>query len=164
MTVRAGLLLLVAVALASLMSSPPALGQDGVIDVDEPTATVPGSASPGATGSDSFAGRFFIVKKRMPGSDEEKVEVLGSVIIWFLLMLSVLSIGLIGFMALTNQRASILPAGVVGQARRLLADGRYREAIELTEREQSFFSQVLAAALREANHGFSAIIRSLEQN
>ncbi len=166
MSLRVGLLSLVALALASLVSSPAALGQDGAFDVDEPAAAAPAgprSASPGATGSDSFAGRFFIVKKRMPGSDEEKVEVLGSLIIWCLLTLSVLSIGLIGFMALTNQRASILPGGVVEQARRLLADGRYREAIDLTEREQSFFSQVLAAALREASHGFSAMIRSLEQ-
>jgi biopolymer transport protein ExbB len=110
----------------------------------------------------SFADQFFISRKTNPGG-EKTVELLGSVIIWFLLLLSVLSIGLIGNLALTNQRKSILPQTVVDEVRRLLSAGEYRRVLDLTEREPSFFGQVLRAALGEANHGFGAVLRSLEQ-
>jgi biopolymer transport protein ExbB len=112
--------------------------------------------------SSSFADQFFISRRTDPGG-EKTVELLGSVIIWFLLLLSVLSIGLIGNMALTNQRKSILPQTAVDEVRRLLGDNDYRRVLELTERDPSFFSQVLHAALGEASHGFGAVIRSLEQ-
>jgi biopolymer transport protein ExbB len=148
-------LLLLAGGLATV-----AVAQDGA-GADTSSAASPPAAS--TRGGGSFAGRFFISRKTDPGSDEKQVEILGSLIIWFLLLLSMGSIGLIGFMAMTNQRPSILPSGVVKEARRLLSTGRYREVVELTEREESFFSAVLGAALREASHGFSAMIRSLEQ-
>lgn len=113
-------------------------------------------------GSSSFAEQFFISRKTNPGG-EKSLELLGSVIIWFLLLLSVLSLGLIGNMALTNQRKTILPQAIVDEVRRLLAAGEYRRALDLTERNLSFFGQVLHAALSEATHGFAAVIRSLEQ-
>jgi biopolymer transport protein ExbB len=112
--------------------------------------------------SSSFADQFFISRKTNPGG-EKTVELLGSVIIWFLLLLSVLSIGLIGNLALTNQRKSILPQTLVDEVRRLLSAGEYRRVLDLTEREPSFFGQVLRAALGEAGHGFGAVQRSLEQ-
>jgi biopolymer transport protein ExbB len=126
-------------------------------------ADPPAAATASAEGGGSFLGAFFISKRIVPGSDEKRIEILGSLIIWFLLMLSVLSIGLIGYMAATNQRKSLLPPGVLEEARKLLADGKYRDVMELTGREQSFFSRVLHAALREANHGFVSMARSLEQ-
>jgi biopolymer transport protein ExbB len=125
-------------------------------------ADAPAAASAGSGGG-SFADAFFSSRKIVPGSDEKQLEVLGSLIIWFLLLLSAVSIGLIGFMAATNQRKSIIPPGVVEEIRSMLADGRYREVVDLTKREQSFFCQVLGAALVDAGHGFSAMIRSLEQ-
>lgn len=141
-----------------LLLATPAMAQGGAPGADQPAA-----ATSTAEGGGSFLGAFFISKRIVPGSEEKRIEILGSLIIWFLLLLSVLSIGLIGYMAATNQRKSLLPAGVVDEVRGLLADGKYREAMELTEREQSFFSRVLHAALREANHGFASMVRSLEQ-
>jgi biopolymer transport protein ExbB len=113
----------------------------------------------------SFAGAFFISRRTVAGTDgqEKRIEILGSLIIWFLLLLSAGSIGLIGYMAATNQRKSILPNGVVDEVRKLLTAGKYREALELTSHEPSFFSAVLHAALREASHGFSSMLRGLEQ-
>ncbi len=110
----------------------------------------------------SFADQFFISRKTNPGG-EKTVELLGSVISWFLLLLSVLSIGLIGNLALANQRKSILPQTLVDEVSRLLSAGDYRRVLDLTEREPSFFGQVLRAALGEASHGFGAVLRSLEQ-
>jgi biopolymer transport protein ExbB len=66
-------------------------------------------------------------------------------------------------MALTNQRKAYAPEGVVSQVRKLMETGRYREAINLTGADESFFCRVLNAALREAGHGFSAVIRAVEQ-
>jgi len=106
----------------------------------------------------SFAGAFFISRKA-----DDSVEFLGSLIIWFLLLLSLLSIGLIGMMAVTNQRKSISPPGVLEEVGNLLGGGKYREAMELTARDESFFSQIINAALKDAPHGFAALTRTLEQ-
>jgi biopolymer transport protein ExbB len=132
------------------------------------TAATTTFAQDGASGppptpqADSFGGAFFFSRATSP-TGETSIEWLGSLIIWFLLVLSVVSIGLIGNLALANQRKVILPEGVINEAKRLLAEGKFREAIELTGRDVSYFSNVLHAALSEAGHGFSAMIRRLEQ-
>lgn len=110
----------------------------------------------------SFASHFFIATKTDPDRGSH-VEVLGSLIIWFLLVLSVASISLIGTLAVSNQRKTIVPAAIVEEARRLLAAGEYRAAMDLTARDPSDFSRILRAALGDARHGFAAVIRSLEQ-
>ncbi len=133
--------------------------QDDPFDLEEPTIK---TSSPRAKGR-SFAESFFVSTKMSPGSDEREIEILGSLIIWFLLLLSVGSIGLIGHMALTHQRKSILPVGVADEVRALLNKGKYKQAIDLTEQEHSFFSEITAAALHEANHGYPAMVRCLEQ-
>jgi len=148
---------LLLVFLGAIAITSHAVGQDDAGDGAPPSA----SATGGTSGS--FARHFFVSTRTDPGSDEPRLELLGSLIIWLLLVLSMASVGAIGYMALTNQRKSIIPAGVVDQARAHLSRGSYREALELTKREQSFFSRVLGAALGEASHGFSAMIRSLEQ-
>ncbi len=117
----------------------------------------------GSGGGGSFADMFFIARKTEVGGDGKSIEVLGSLIIWFLMLLSMLSIGLIGTMAATNQRKSIAPSLLIEEVRRMLGEGKYREVIDLTETDESFFSKVINASLREANHGFSAVIRTLEQ-
>jgi biopolymer transport protein ExbB len=157
-------LLICFLVLGTALLAQSASAQDDPFSLDEPApaASSPSAAS-GGGGGGSFAGAFFISWKFVPGSEERTVEILGSLIIWFLLLLSVAGIGLIGFMALTNQRKSIVPPGVVDQVRDLLKRGSYREAMVLTEHEQSYFSAVLHAALREAGHGYGAMVRSLEQ-
>jgi biopolymer transport protein ExbB len=146
--------LFVMLVLSSILWSPEiAVGQNDGLE-DEQRA---GQAAP----QRSFSEAFFIARKTDP-SGEKSVEMIGSLIIWFLLLLSVLSLGLIGHMALANQRRSIVPKGVVEEVRRLIAAGKYREALELSGRDESFFSQVLRAGLSEASHGFAAVIRRLE--
>ena len=146
-------LLVVLVLLAGLALPAAALAQEEDLGV-EPTAS--------ASSEGSFSKAFFIsYKTDLAG--RKSIEIIGSLIIWFLLLLSMVSIGLIGHMALTNQRKSIMPPGVVGEVKRLIGEGKYREALELTGRDESFFSQVLQAGLREASHGFAAVIRRLDQ-
>lgn len=121
------------------------------------------SGGVGGGGGSSFADMFFIARKTETVGGEKSIEVLGSLLIWFLMLLSMLSIGFIGTMAATNQRKSIAPSLLIEEVKRMLGEGKYREVIDLTETDESFFSKVMNASLREANHGFSAVIRALEQ-
>ncbi len=145
--------LLALVLAAAILAAPAARAQD------EPGA---GEPAPAASGSDSFAGQFFMSWNVDPRTGEKSLEIIGSLMIWVILLLSLVSFALMVNLVLVNQRKTILPAAVVEEIRRLMAAGRYRDALELTGRDPSFFSQVLRAALQEASHGFGAVVRSLE--
>ena len=106
----------------------------------------------------SFGGAFFISRNA-----DSSIELLGSAIIWTLLLLSMLSIGLIITMSMSNTRATVLPESLVDKVRKQLASGRYKEAIATTERDDSFFARIMHAGMKEASHGYGAIIRGLEQ-
>lgn len=142
------------IMLAACCALPGIAAAQGSLADDRPTLA--------ATSGESFARQFFI-SNRTDARGETSIEILGSVIIWFLLTLSAASIGLIGMMAMTNQRKSIVPQGVVSEVRSLLHAGKFRESLELTRADESYFSQIMHAGLREANHGYAAVIRSLEQ-
>ena len=135
--------LVVAIVALAVGVCGPAAGQDeDAPPVPADTAAAPAtgaSAGARATGGhgQSFGAAFFRSMRTVPGSNEKELEILGSVIIWFLLALSMLSIGLIGYMALTNQRKSILPAGVVAETRTLLETGKYADVLNMTRQEPS---------------------------
>ena len=151
LTSRCRVMLITAIALMTLLAlSPHALAQA------QPTST---AATDQAS---SFADVFFITWQ-LNADGTRSVEWIGSLMIWFLILLSVLNIGLIGNLALTNQRKGVIPNGVVAQVRQMMAAGRYKECIELADREKSYFSAVLAAALKEASHGYGAVVRALER-
>lgn len=155
-----------------------ALAQDDIFDIDEPgaAATSPDNAavaSPAdasavrAASSDrragSFAEAFFIARKTVPGSAERRVELLGSAIIWLLLLLSMLSIGLIGYVSVRNRREDILPEGAVEQIKSALAREQYKDAIRIADDDASDFGRIMHSALREASHGFGAMMFGLQQ-
>ena len=106
----------------------------------------------------SFAGAFFISRNAY-----QSVEVLGSIIIWLLLILSITSIGMIMTMAMTNTRKTVLPEPLVDSVRRQLAAGQFKEAIDATAADDSFFARIMHAGMQQASHGYGAIIRGLEQ-
>ncbi|MCA9284114.1 MAG: MotA/TolQ/ExbB proton channel family protein [Phycisphaerales bacterium] len=120
------------------------------------------SAAAETTVADGFASAFFVSWSYDAGGTRS-IEWIGSGIIWLLLLLSVGNIGLIGNLFLVHQRRAIAPEGVVSEVRRLMSQGKFREAIELTAREGSFFSRVLHAGLGEASLGLSAIVRRVEE-
>ena len=121
-----------------------------------------GSAA-SAAGDSSFGSAFFISRRMVPGSGELQLELLGSAIIWSLLLLSMVSIGMIGFMAMTNQRRTIMPAAVVLETRRLIESGEYQAAAQMLARDESFFGRVMTAALGEAPYGYTAMVRHLQE-
>jgi biopolymer transport protein ExbB len=111
---------------------------------------------------ESFANAFFISRVTNPDGSKS-LDIFGSILLWILLLLSIASIGMIGMMTLTNQRKAYVPAGVIAKIKRMMSSDQFREAIELTSVDKSFFSAVINAALREANHGLSAVIRALDE-
>ena len=127
------------------------------------TARATAQTGEGTAEGSSFAEVFFISTKFDPATGATSVELIGSVLIWFLLLLSALSLGLMGHMAMTNRRTTIVPDRLVDEVRRRLHEGDFKHVLELTRQDESFFSRVLQAGLREASHGFSAIVRALEQ-
>ena len=102
---------------------------------------------------------FFI--QRHPVTHE--IELLGSLIVWFLLLLSAMCIGLLGMIALQNRREDILPAGTRDTMAKLIEQKKYKDAIDEAAADDSYFARVLHAALTEASHGFGAMVRAGEQ-
>src|SRR6185503_18542044 len=116
-----GILLIVALgtALLARLAAAQADPQSGGVPAVQPAT------------SESFAGSFF-VSKATHADGTQTIDPVGSALLWTLLTLSVLNLGLIGYLALANSRKSLLPAGVSAEDKRLLNSGDYKQAIELT--------------------------------
>lgn len=91
------------------------------------------------------------------------VEWLGTLIIWFLLMLSAISMGLMIRYTGESRRTAIAPDTLVGRARTLLGDKRAIDMMDFTRGADAYFARVLHAGLRELDHGHAAMIRAAEQ-
>lgn len=142
--------IVLAASVATLVISGIALAQNDL----------PATAS-GPNSEESWAGAFFVIRVTH-ANGEQTIDLVGSLLLWTLLCMSVLSIGLIGYLAMANQRKAIVPTGVVNEVNRLLGGGHYRQALDLTKTEQSFFSQVLHAGLNNASQGPGGMVRALE--
>ncbi len=116
----------------------------------QPMVLLAAQADDAVTGS--FASAFFI----------SRGSILGTCIIWFLLAMSMVSFGLIAYLWLNNRRVNILPEGVVEKAQELVKTREYRELINLTGSESSYFSAILHETLKEASYGFNAMVRTLD--
>src|SRR5688572_9158756 len=93
------------------------------------------ASTPSAGGS--FFEAFFISRVTQ-ANGEQTLDIFGSILLWILLLLSMLSIGLMGMLAMTNQRKAYVPAGVVDQVRKMMKTGRFREALDLTGADESY--------------------------
>jgi biopolymer transport protein ExbB len=164
----AAALLIGPVARAATPAAVPSFGGAGAVDAgadaDAREASSSSSSARGeGSGGRSFASAFFISRKLGGDGAAPRLELIGSAVIWLLLVLSMGSLGLIGQLAAANRRAMIMPAESFTTLREQLKAGQYREAISEAERDGSFFAQVLAAALREGSHGWEAMIHALDQ-
>lgn len=86
----------------------------------------------------------------------------GGIVGYFIIMLSVYSLGLILDYALTIRRGKILPDGDVTQLRGLIETGNFDDVAHLTDRKASFLSRVAAAGLKESHRGYPAMIKAME--
>ncbi len=91
-------------------------------------------------------------------------DVIGLLIIWLLLLLSALSIGYAFNLTMRYRRSTILPDETKTQLESLLAEKKYREAIDFANADDSYLGKLCAAALNEAANGFSAMERAIEES
>ncbi|MCA9309988.1 MAG: MotA/TolQ/ExbB proton channel family protein [Phycisphaerales bacterium] len=125
-----------------------------------PLIAAPALATSSAPGvRTSLFEAFFI--QRNPATRE--IELLGSLIIWFLLALSAVCIGLLGNMLIQNRREDILPERLHQEMGTLFRDRRLKEALARASESDSYYARVLHAALAEASHGYVAMVRAGEQ-
>ena len=99
-----------------------------------------------------------------PGAgSEDGIDILGLVIVWFLLLLSAVNMGLIIKYFLDSRRSVLLPEDTSFQIESMLAEKRYREAIDYANGDPSYLGKITCSALNEASNGFSSMERALEE-
>lgn len=116
------------------------------------------------TNATSFAEAFFI-SHSVDAFGARRIEWLGSLVIWVLMATSIVSLAMIGQLAMTNRHANFAPPELIDRASKYLEAGRYRETLTLLSEpgSQSDFSVVLRAALGRADGGHEAMTAGLEQ-
>lgn len=87
----------------------------------------------------------------------------GGTIGMLLWMLSILTVAIMVQYFITIRRANIIPELIHDQIRELFEGRQYREAIDLTDEESSFLSNIIHAGLTEAIHGYPAMERAMEE-
>jgi biopolymer transport protein ExbB len=90
-------------------------------------------------------------------------DALGISIIWFILLMSAGSIGLMIQYFMRFTRKNLLPEETRAELEELLAAKKYREAIEAADNDPSYLGKLLSAALSEATNGYSAMERAIEE-
>ncbi len=101
----------------------------------------------------TYFGRFFYNDK----------EALGTVVIWFLVLVSTAQVALIVQAFLKTRRSVYIPQESTGELEALLAEKKYREAIELAQGDTSPFGEMMNAALAQAPRGFVAMEQAMEE-
>ncbi len=118
-------------------------------------------AAPASAGP-SFATVFFISLDTLPDGTM-RVDWIGSSMIWVLIAMSISSVTLIAILLTGNRVRDILPPGAVEEARRLVSEGRFAEALETSRRSGGDFGRVLHSALAAAPGGYEAMLHAAEQ-
>jgi biopolymer transport protein ExbB len=91
--------------------------------------------------------------------------VAGGWITWAILLpLSVATVALAIYHAVTIRRATLLPPEAAEQITELVAAKKYAEALRLTSEDPSVLAYVLNTALVEAGRGFLAMERALQES
>jgi len=138
-----------------------AFAQDGsAANTGSSAADVAPTAIAAAAGG--FTGGFFVSRVTHPDGSQT-LDLVGSVILWLLMAMSVFNLGLMVHLAIANKKAAFLPPPSIDAIKRLVAGNRFREALDVAAADQSFFCRILHPALAEAGQGYHAMMRVLEQ-
>jgi len=110
------------------------------------------TAAPAGGNATSFAAMFF-------WSD----SMVGVVIIWLLVLMSVATVALIIHFLLQNRKETISPDAIAEDVEALLAERKFRDAIDVCEEDPSTLGEIMHAALSEASNGYGAMERAVEE-
>ena len=108
-------------------------------------------------------GSIFFISASTDAEGVRHIEWVGSSLIWFLILLSVVNVGLIVTLARRSRRSGILPESFADRLRDLAASGRGSEAVALASAEASDFSRMLTAGAQHRGQGLPAMVRTVEQ-
>ena len=89
---------------------------------------------------------------------------IGAGLIWFLVALSIASLGWTGAMAWANRRKEIVPDDLWGSIDELVRERKFQEVYDLAKGHQSDMARILTVALAESAHGYGAMVRAAEQS
>ena len=90
-------------------------------------------------------------------------DVLGVVIIWLLLIMSVFSVGYSIMVFVIHRRKTLLPDEFQAKIGAMIESKQYREAVELANGDTSYLARLVSAALNEASNGIGAMERAAEE-
>lgn len=90
-------------------------------------------------------------------------DIVGVAIIYLLLLMSAVAMGFTTMLIFKYRRNTMLPPETIEEVEALLAERKFREAIEFAEEDESYLGKVAHAALSEASNGFSAMERGIEE-
>jgi biopolymer transport protein ExbB len=110
-------------------------------------------------GSVSFFQMFFLPGAGTPSG----LDIIGTSIVWFLLLMSAVSMGFMISLAIKNRRVTLVPFEVYTQIEEMLNNKQYREAIEFTSTDESYLAKLVGAALAEASNGYTSMERAIEE-
>ena len=86
----------------------------------------------------------------------------GGTIGWIIMALSLWMVALIVQHLLTVRRGALMPGGLAEEVYRLIGQGNYKQAGQECQQRGGFLGYVLAAGLAEANLGYSAVEKAME--
>ncbi len=128
----------------------------------EGAAPAGGASPPPKEEHQSVLQAFFIIYEG-EGADKH-LELMGCFLIWFLMVCSFVCTSLMIMFFLKARKPVLMPPATVEGVKELLAQKKFKEALELAESDPSYFGKITHAALKDAPHGFSVMERSLEES
>lgn len=86
----------------------------------------------------------------------------GGTIGWIIIALSLWMVALLFQHLWSVRRGALMPRGLADEVHRLIGEGHFKEALEVCHARPSFEAYVLSAGLAEANLGYSAVEKAME--
>ncbi|MEX1015451.1 MAG: MotA/TolQ/ExbB proton channel family protein [Phycisphaeraceae bacterium] len=90
-------------------------------------------------------------------------DLIGLIIVWLLLLMSAFSLGFALMLFIQYGRSKLVPDATRNELEGLLADKKYREAIDYAQTDPSYLGKLTSSALGEASNGYGAMERAIEE-
>jgi biopolymer transport protein ExbB len=149
------MMVLVVLACVALVVVPVSSAAEGA-GTTAVTAAVGGSSGLSKT---SMGEAFFIMRNPLT----HKVEWVGTLLVWVLIVLSISCTSLIGTLMWTHRRPGYVPAALVDALKSAFYEKRTDAAYRALTGDRSMLGGIVAAGLRQSAFGHAAISRAAEQ-
>lgn len=117
------------------------------------------------------AGESLTLKEAVPAEDQgekgKKMSIFhlikkGGIVGYLIILLSIVALGLVIDYAITIRRSKLAPQRDIVIIRKLIKDHRFEEIKKLDQEQTSFLSRIVIAGLNEADFGYQAMIKAME--